>query len=189
MADVVFCRMYVNQTDKLNPSRVHRGASHRSCGYLSMLGPFPGCEFTRPQHDSILPLLLFGGKQVWRKKTTIKNNHSTQNKQHVVEASASLSFSENHGNINFDMQIPLPFVQCSTKGNIDFSERQRGFVLIVKLKLYVSSLCLFMHLNYSLVFLLSPDVEARLCAGARDCLLRRKLAQLLFSCETPQPAG
>lgn len=71
-----------------------------------------------------------------KKKTTIKNNHSAQNKQHVVEASASLSLSERHGNIHFDMQISSPFVQCSTEGNVDFSERQRACALIVKLKLY-----------------------------------------------------
>lgn len=168
MADVVLRRMWVNQTDKLNPSRVHGEASHRSCGYLSMLGPFPGCEFTRPQNDSTLPPLYFLVENKFReKKTTIKNNHSAENKQHVVEASPSLSFSEHHGNIHFDMQIPPPFVQCSTEGNIDFSERQRAFALIVKLKLYF--LCIW--ITAPLISLLSPDVEGRLCAGARDCPL------------------
>ena len=81
------------------------------------------------------------------------------------------------------MQIPPPFVQCSTEGNIDFSERQRAFALIVELRLHPCFFFFFfswllLQLNYSMSYLSfffpPPDVERRLCAGARDFTLRRE---------------
>ena len=64
-------------------------------------------------------------------------NRFGEKRQHVVEASL-VSLFEHHGNIHFDMQIFPPFVQCSTEGNVDFSEQQRPLALIVNLKLHFS---------------------------------------------------
>lgn len=137
---------------------VHRGASHWSCGYCSMLGRFPGCEFSRPRRDSNLPPCSFSWKICWGGENNNNHKQSLSIEQTActctVAASSSLCL---HGNIHFDMQIPPPFVQCSTEGNIDFSERQRAFALIVKLQLYPSFFLFFfwllLQLNFSMSYL------------------------------------
>lgn len=139
---------------------------------------FLGCKSTRPQHDSILPLLRFAGNLGWEeKKTTIRNNHSAQDKQRVVEASASLSLS-------LSAMATLTLI-CRYAHHL-YSAALWGCWLSGEAE-SVKLNCTF-SITVCVVSLLSTVMEGRLCAGARDYTLRKKPAQLLSSCKTKQPA-
>lgn len=121
------------------------------------LGDSQGASFPDLGVTRTCPLVVLVGKYVGGENNS-NHKQSLSIEQTActctVAASSSLCL---HGNIHFDMQIPPPFVQCSTEGNIDFSERQRAFALIVKLQLYPSFFLFFcwllLQLNFSMSYL------------------------------------
>ncbi len=134
-----FAECTVNKPNRqLNPIESPEGPATNPVVIFPWWDPSQGASLPNLSVTQSFPCYSFGGKWVCGKKD---NNQKQSLNVEQTACSRSFSFfllSEHHGNIHFDMQIPLPFVQCSTEGNIDFAERQSAFALIVKLKLYYS---------------------------------------------------